>query len=412
MGKRKTKTPSIRLSTQEKAELKASLSELLRKANTDPEAAQKALAACLQLGLKVPSVLLTKENVAATLSLQDISRSLGRLSISHTVFDLSPALSAMRIIGRLQQPDRKILLSLSKTVTMRISKIAQPTVKKSKGSFKNEAPKIVFSEHTLSSAIDLTLWILGRLLDPSAMHSKSAYSQALRMVQTVEMIWRRLPLPSGGSLVIQFLQSLPKILPKTVYAELEDEESIAGFLADAKLALIQEAEIALLEAHIKDLESILALARNEKDDGADILSHLQSICVRRPSELLPEAVEWTARQIEKDKAPTKSPIAADESQSSALNYVAVCLLGAWDAATEGEKAARAFESTRRLARDLFKVELAGESGQIVEYQEREHDLSPSESPVPDRVQLIRPGVRWSDGIRTRFLVRAIVKAAN
>lgn len=415
MAKHKPTTPSIRLSTQEKAELRASLSELLRKANTDPEAAQKALATCLQLGLKVPSVLLTKENVAATLSLQDISRSLGRLSISHTVFDLSPALSAIRIVGRQQQPDRKTLLSISKTVTTRILKIAQPPVRKSKGSFKNEAPKIVFSEHTLLSAIDLTLWILGRLFDPSAMHSKSAYSQALGMVQTVEMIWHRLPrlpLPSGGRVVIQFLQSLPKILPKTIYAELEDEESMAGFLADAKSALIHEAEAALLEAQIKDLESIVALARNEKDNGADILSHLQSICVSRPSELLPEAVEWTARQIEKDKVPTKSPIAVDESQSSSLNYVAVCLLSAWDAASEGEKAARAFESTRRLARDLFKVELTGELGQIVEYQEREHDLSPSETPVPDRVQLIRPGVRWSDGIRTRFLVRAIVKAAN
>jgi hypothetical protein len=62
-----------------------------------------------------------------------------------------------------------------------------------------------------------------------------------------------------------------------------------------------------------------------------------------------------------------------------------------------------------LARDLFKVELTGELGQIVEYQEREHELSPTGGPVPNRVQLIRPGVRWSDGTRTRFLVRAIVK---
>jgi hypothetical protein len=302
------------LSTQEKAELRASLSELLRRANTDSEAAQKALAACLHLGLKVPSVLLTKENLAATLSLQDTSRSLSRLSILHTVFDLSPALSAIRIVGKQQQPDSKTLLSISKTVTMRILKIAQPPVRKSKGPFKSEAPNIVFSEQTLSSAIDFTLWILGRLFDPSATHSKSAYSQALRMVQTVEMIWRRVPLPSRGRPVILFLQSLRRNLPKTVYAEFEDEESIAGFLADAELALMQEAENALLEARIKDLESILALARSEKDNGADVLSHLQSICISRPSALLPEAVEWTARQIEKYKVPTKSPVAVDESQ--------------------------------------------------------------------------------------------------
>lgn len=409
MVKHKPTIPPIRLSPHEKAELRASLSELLRIAGSDSEAAQKALAACLQLGLKAPSVLLTKENVAATLSLKEISRSLRHLSISQTVIDLSPALSAIRIAGRQRQPDRKTLLSILRTATMGILKIAQPPVRKAKGTYKSEAPKIFFSEQTLSSVIDFALWVLGRLFDGSAKYSKSDYSQALRMIQIVEMIWRRSPLLSEGHQVIQFLQALRRTLSKTVYAQLEDEEFIAGFLANAKLALIQEAEDALLESQIKSLESILALARNEKDKGADILSHLQSICIGRPSALLPEAVEWTAGHIEKNTVTTKSPVAVDESQSSSLNYVAASLLSAWDAATEGEKAARALESTRRLARDLFKVELTGELGQIVEYQEREHEISPTDYPVPNKVQLIRPAVRWSDGTRTRFLVRAIVK---
>lgn len=397
MENRRKATPLPKLSAKEKADLRASLSDFLEKADSSPDAARAALRTSLQLGLK------------------ETSHSLGVLSASQIALDLSAGLSALQDLVKQQQPDLRALLTIAKAVTGRLTKLITPSVRKPKGGgskTKKAEPQIVFTGLSLSSAIDLALWILARLFDPHASNRRSAYAVALRLVQMVDTIWRRSLPPSGASPVVSFLRSLPRVLPKAVYSELEEEPSIAAFIQDAKSALAQEAETALLEARLKDLDSIVALAKKDGKNGDLLLSHLLSICRSRPSELMTEAVEWLAQQTERDTLRVKSPTAFDESQSSALNYVAICLLAAWDASAEGEKGARALESTQRLARELFKVDLVGTLGQVVSYQEREHELSSPVSPVPTTVRLVRPGVRWSDGIRTRFLVRAIVEPGS
>lgn len=404
-----------RLSALEKADLRASLSRLLKEADSNPDAARAALRTSLQLRLKVPVVLLTNKNIAGTLSLHEISQSLDRLSAPQIALDFSAGLSALQDLAKQQQPDRRALLSIARAVTARVTRIVTPLVRKPKGAQltpRKDEPLIVFTGPTLLSAIDLALWMLARLFDPHSSSRRSTYSVALRLVKMVEMIWRRSSPPSGVRAVVSFLRSLPRVLPRAVYGEIEDEPSLAAFFQDANSALTQEAETALLEARLKDLDSILTLAKKDEKSGDLLFSHLHSICRTRPSELVPEAVEWIAQQTERDNPRVKSPTAFDESQASALNYVAVCLLAAWDAAAEGKKAARALESTQRLARELYKVDLTGTLGQIIEYHEREHELSSPVSPVPTKVRLVRPGVRWSDGIRTRFLVRAIVEPAS
>ena len=124
---------------------------------------------------------------------------------------------------------------------------------------------------------------------------------------------------------------------------------------------------------------------------------------------MPEAIEWVARQIEHRRKNVNAPVAADASQSSELHYIATSLLSAWDASHEGAQSQRSLESVQRLARELFKVDLAGSPGEVVAYDERLHALSQN-TDVPAEVEIVRPGVRWSDGVRTRFLVRAVVKA--
>jgi hypothetical protein len=415
MANHKQEKRPNKLSALEKADLRASLSRLLKEIDSNPDAARAALQTSLQLRLKVPVVLLTSKNIAGTLSLHEISQSLDRLSSSQIELDFSAGLSALQDLAKQQQPDRKAMLSIARAVTARLTRMVTPPVRKPKGAgltTRMDESLNVFTESTLLSAIDLALWMLARLFDPHASSRRSTYSVGLRLVQLVEMIWRRSSPPSGARSVVSFLRSLPRVLPKAVYSELEDEPSLTAFFQDTNSALTQEAETALLEAQLKDLDSILTLAKKDGKGGDLLLSHLLSICRSRPSELLPEVVEWVARQTERNNPRVKSPTAFDESQSSALNYVAVCLLAAWDAAAEGNKAARALESTQRLARELFKTDLTGTPGQIIGYQEREHELSSQVSPTPTKVRLIRPGVRWSDGIRTRFLVRAIVEPAS
>ncbi|MBC8028795.1 MAG: hypothetical protein H7Z16_01680 [Pyrinomonadaceae bacterium] len=403
------------LSAQEKSDLRVLLSDSLESAHLNPDAAKAALRASLDLRLKVPVVLLTRQNLASTLSLREISASLERLSVSGAVWDLSAGLYALQDLAKQRQPDSKALLSIAKAVTTKLTKMVTPPVRKPKGALpaiKKDEPVIVFTGRTLASSTDLALWLLPRLFEHQSSSRRSGYRVALRLVQMVEIIWQRsLPRPSSLP-IISFLRSLANVLPKADYSDFEDEPTIVAFSAAANAALIQEAEIALLEGRLKELDSILTFAKRDGKRGDILLSHLRSICRNRPSEVVPEAVEWIARQTERENPKIKTPTAADESQASTLNYVVVCLLAAWDAAAEGSKAARALESTQRLARDLFKVDLAGRPGQIVDYEEQQHELSSPVKPAPTRVRLIRPGVLWSDGIRTRFLVRAIVEPAS
>ena len=418
MEKRKKASRPHRLSSQEKADLRASLSNLLQQADYSAEAAQAALRACLKLRRRVPVALLTRENIASSLSLSEVASSLDHLSGSQVSVDISAALEAIRVLAskQLREPlGRRALLTTTKAVTLRLTKIAtQPNRAKegAKSRGNQNDSQVVFTEPTLSSATDLALWMLTSLFAPQSDSRPSAYPLAIRWMQAVEVIWRRCFFPGAARSAVRFLRSVRRVVPASVYAELKVESSIADFLYDANSALIQEAATSLLEGRLKDLESILALVTRDDDERNRLLSELRYICQSRPSELIPEAVEWVARQIEMGDIVVKSPIPADASQSSALDYVAVCLLSAWDAADEGSRSAQALESIKRLARELFKVDLTGTRGEIVIYDERQHELRSQVSPLPAQVQLIRPGVRWSDGVRTRFLVRAIVEPRN
>lgn len=418
METRKATSQSSKLSPREKADLRASLPDLLAKANSSPEEARAALQACLRLGQPAPADLLTSENITSTLSLNDVTRSLDRLSAKQIHLDISAALDAIRLLGKqeLREPsDRRALLSTIKTVASKLTKMANPPVKASKkGASRGgqRGPQVQFTERTLSSSAELALWLMAKLFEPQPKISRSIYPLAIRLVHTVESIWRRSASPSAARSAVRFLSSLPRVLPTSVYAELKAEPAIADFIHDAESAIVQEATAALLDGRLKELEGTLAVLSKDGNGRSRVLSELQRVCQSRPSELVHEAVEWVARQIEADNTRTKPPTAADESQSSELNYVAVSLLNAWDAAAEGARSARSLESIQRLARDLFKVDLTGVPGDIVVYNERQHEVRPPVTPVPAHVELIRPAVRWTDGIRTRFLVRAVVKAAS
>jgi hypothetical protein len=407
-----------KLSSREKADLRASLPDLLATANSSPEIAQAALKACFRLRQPAPAAILTSENIASTFLLNEVARSLDCLSASEITIDLSAALDAIQVLGKREfrgTADRKALLSTVKVVTSRLTKMANPPVKASKrGGPERSKPKtqIHFTEQTLSSSAELALWFLAKLFESQSRTSRPIYPLAIRLVHAVELIWRRAAPPIAGRYAMRFIRSLPRVLPASVYAELKAEPTIADFIRDAESAIVQEATAALLDGRLKDLEGVLAVVSKQGNGRDRVLSELQGICQSRPSELVQEAVEWVARQIEMGDSRAKPPSAADESQSSELNYVAVSLLTAWDAAAEGERSTRSLESIQRLARELFKVDLMGIPGEIIVYNAQLHELRPPVNPTPTRVELIRPGVRWSDGIRTHFLVRAVVKAAS
>ena len=247
-----------------------------------------------------------------------------------------------------------------------------------------------------------------RLVESQDRRRHSVLPVAVNLLHTLNQIWRHSDQAASAEIVVGFFQSLSRHVKRSVYVDLEDDPDIAALLRDANAALVDHAKTALIEGRLKDLETSLRVLGSDRA-RSELLLALRQLCQQRASQILPETVEWVARHVGERSKDLKAPVAADESQSSALNYVSASLLAAWDASHEGRYAKRSLENVEKLAHELFKVDLLGTPGEVVTYDERSHVTDQSSIADSAEVEVVRPGVRWSDGIRTRVLVRATVK---
>lgn len=398
-----TRSESRKEVAAKKAALKASLPSLLTKASSDPKAAEEALRACATLKKKPPTSLLTQENIFRAFTPIEISKSLSLLSTSKNSVSLSSPLTALRMK---QLNDRKTAVQIAKALTLNIAKVLGTNAKPKKSSNRlKQQPTVVVTESTVADAAAVVLWILIRLFELSE-RNKSPVDLSVSLIQSLREIWRRSDRAETAQLVVSFFHSLRKNLKRSVFGDLEDNTEVSAFAREANSELADWAHFVLLEGRLKELQAAVRTA--ESDERAAMLSKLQETCFIRSSQLLPEMVEWVAQEIEQGKRIRKPLVAADASQSSDLNYVAVSLLDAWNAASEGDRAARALVSIQRLARELFDVEFTDSVGEVVRFDERQHEITPSGQAATASVRVVRPGVRWSDGIRIRSLVRALV----
>jgi hypothetical protein len=399
-GSRKSK-----LSKEDRATLKARLPNLLTEAASNLDVAPEALRACLTLRVAVPSALLTPENIAKVLSPEEIAKSLIRLSKTQSYLDLSSALSAARNAARKlaeTSTDKRFLLRLSRSITSNVLKLAKPDMVGTSKQRGNLIPsQIRFTPSTLSAAADLALWIISVAEKSPKQTQSKTESLALSWVDVMRSLWRSSVGVEALSPVVEFQRRLRLTT--------SNPES-ADFFFEVSSAAIKEAPQALLDARLNDLESCLSAVARDENTRERYYSALREICQTRQPELLPEAVEWVARHVERERTQRTTPRAADESQAVALDYISMCLLSAWDAASEGEKSRRALENIRHMARELFKLNMSGNPGEVISYDERQHELKVVTEDAPERVKLLRPSVQWSDGLRSRIIVRALVEA--
>lgn len=413
MGSSRKPFKSKKLSVQERAELRARLPELIGQAASNSEASREALQAYLRLRIPLPLELLTSKILSDGLSAREITGSLNRFANSEVYLDISEALIAIRAAAARQlemTADKRFLSSLSKGITSKLLALSgeagskKPRKHPSKGS-----EKIRVNPLTISAGADLAIWIIRAVGGAKKQTRGGAHPLAIRWVKTIYVLWRSCPGGEGLSHTAKFLRQLRSAVSPSAYASLMEQPEVISFFRDALSSAINEAPQALLDGRLNDLETYLSVVGNHENDRSQFLSRLSEVCRTQQGDLLPEAVEWVARRADSDSAKSKSPTPADESQSYALNYVSLCLLSSWDASSEGERGVETLKNVRHMARELFKVDLAGTPGEIVRYNQREHDLGSSKVDSPNQVKIVRPGVQWSDGIRSRVLVRAVVE---
>lgn len=393
--------------------LKARLANLLTDAAFNLDLAPEALRTCLTLRVAVPSALLTPDNIATVLSPTELAKSLIRLSQNESYLDLSSALSAVRIAGRKQaetSTDKGFLRRLSRSITSNLLKLTKPHPA---GPSKRRATlvpsQIRFTPSTLAAAADLALWLIPTAEERQKQTQSKAESLALSWVEVVHSLWRSTVGVEGLSSVVEFHARLRLSMSTSAFRSFVQHSKLASFLSEVSSAAINEAPQALLNGRLNVLEECLSALRSDENTRERYYSTLREICQTHHSELLPEAVEWVARHAQVEQTNSRIPTAADESQSVALDYVSACLLSAWDAASDGEQSKRTLDHVRHMALELFKLTLSGIPGDAVRYDERQHDLQLMTERPPEKVKVVRPAIVWSDGVRSRIIVSALVE---
>jgi hypothetical protein len=399
-----------------KADLRRMLPALLEDAGRSKQAAALALEACCSLGLQPPAELL-RSGVIAALPLDDAVRLLARLSVRAVETDASSALTAIReslLSSEGASSSSRNLNSLSMRVSKKLLELSGNRGEKSKRQkvgITGYEPKVRFTPATVKAAAALAAWLVRTAAQSMSRQEKSkeVYRAALRWAQTLHALAPRGSDLEAVSEVLGFWRTLGAALPASIVFRLSREPSLVSLLEDAQSTVIEAIEPAMVQGRLDELARLLAVAETDKDLRGPVLARMREVGRRRSMELPAGAAEWLASVIHED--PDRVPIlrAADESQSSVIESASMCLLSAWDSVQEPRRAQETLTTLLGLVHDVFKLDLLGRVGEIVKIDSRHHQIVGDATSLPDRVRIVRPGVVWSDGFRSRAIVRALVE---
>ena len=206
----------------------------------------------------------------------------------------------------------------------------------------------------------------------------------------------------------QFWRALSSAIGTAAVSVKADPRS-AEFFSRRREALISAASAALSEGRIDTLRSLEDMLVGEAE-WKDVTEHLRALSGSAGSETPETSLAWLSGQI-RDRSHRRELSAADESQAARIDYVAAALMAAWDAMSDGPRGAEAYRAVQIMAESLFDLHMLGSAGDTTTYDELQHEVTrsaPSARPV--KVKIVRPGVRWSDGIRNRIVIKATAEA--
>ena len=416
MSEDQHQTPAAPNKKAKRAALQRSLPTLLADAQYGGEAVSAALRACSALRLTPPAELLTSENIAR-LKIDDAIKLLPRLGQNTVETDVSAALTGIQqllLASRAATSNSRSLNSLSRRVAQKLLEVAgKRRVRRSVRRPDFGKGEVRFTSGTVKSAVSLAAWLTKAAVrlqqqDSRVKKSGNLYSALLLWSQTLQAL---APAESNLESVVEvlgFWRTLRSVLPLSMYLRLDKEPSRVSSLETAQSTILGSIEPALRHGRLDKLEILRSIAETDADLRAQILSRMREAGTRLSLELPPGVAEWLRSALHEEIQFRPELRAADESQSSLYELFSICLLSAWDTARDPKHAEETFRTVRQFARDAFKLDLVEQTGDVVSFDGRRHQLF-GNIEQSGMVRVVRPGVAWSNGLRSRVIVRALVE---
>jgi len=211
---------------------------------------------------------------------------------------------------------------------------------------------------------------------------------------------------------LKLWRNLHSLLPAPAHFRLIGNNRASSYIDRVRSQILERIEPALLNGRIDELQRMLDFAESDPEMRTPIRSALRKSGIRRLLELPTGVSEWLAAKIQDGREQAKDvPKPSDESQSAAVESVAACLLSAWDGVAYPARAVDALKAVEALAHDLFKIDLVGQVGEVVNFDARQHEGVGGDTDL-EFGKVVRPGVAWSDGLRSRIVIRALVERTS
>jgi len=188
--------------------------------------------------------------------------------------------------------------------------------------------------------------------------------------------------------------------------ENEKEQAVQGLCQTA----VSDIEGALARGEVRRVRMLLEFCEsNLPEVHRNAIENLKSISSEAIAKLPPEAKALIMSQQPKQEKPLYITF-ADESQKGSVGQIALVLLKAWTAKSDGEKSQEAFEVLEQYARVYNRVSLFGKAGESVAYNSQSfygHDLQEGE-----QAEIIRPGAQVTTDDGPKILIPATVRRAG
>jgi len=348
----------------------------------------------LALSKRPPEALLDPSTIMSTLTISDCFTYLNQLSVRRQQVDSAAVISSVAAQLR-QNPSL-----LSSSILMRLNRLASMWLRRNTAADPDSA--------TISKYLETALLIVGA--SPTRQFSGTKNSSQKHLIALVRYALA-VGASYGGILDIHTLLALVTQSERQLHIDFNADRSEDHVLADA-LDRFSQRIFAEVQATAErgDTTSLSRLTQQLLDTR-----YWKSITLARLDDLRElraqysyDVQELLARMSSRDQ-PTDAPFVfhADPAVSQTTLQLAVALLRAWDARTEGPLSAEAFQTLQSVLRDFFGLRLRGTQGETVTFNPRTHETADGRV-CQGTAQLIRPFVEFTDNDISHVIVKGLV----
>jgi hypothetical protein len=376
---------------------KEARSEIEKLSKDEKENGQVRLRAFLSIGKMPPPDLISEDNIAAALALDDRVNFFPKLATTSKLITAEAPLYS--ILRGMKDVGARRALRITRNLSRTIAK------------WQKERGPIALGDTSLQLLIKLLAVLLKYQVMDASMRSSSRPLKLHPYLQMLSAILRWTLCsenPETISLTLQLINSAEEAHLVSL-TKLEEDEFGKNLQEIVAIAIKQCESFVRKDSAFEFRELAQAVLRisGAGDKLRRRLIEIYSDRARLSAPVQNALRELLGHAVE----PVTFPgIPVDDEDSIQTVQLASALMGVWVARKDSQKSSEAFEEFRSVAKNFFHLHLRGEEGQVEDYNPRVHELIP-DAKRSAKVRLLGPWIEFSRQSVAKVILKAPAEPA-